>query len=144
MSGTATPKPCRVEWPPLDGDIIGAFLQRDAGGSRTHGMRFCRPPPRHVTSASSSQCPCQGSNLVYDFRKVACIRHTPETKPKCTNADCLQAASRLPTILIPRRGIEPRPTASKAVMHPPHPQGIFTTADPTRRLTNLVYLFQLH
>lgn len=52
MSGTATPKPCRVEWPPLDGDIIGAFLQRDAGGSRTHGMRFCRPPPRHVTSAS--------------------------------------------------------------------------------------------
>lgn len=28
---------------------------RDAGGSRTHWMRLCRPPPRRVTSASSMQ-----------------------------------------------------------------------------------------
>ena len=33
-------------------DDINAFLQRDAGGSRTHWMRLCRPPPRRVTSAS--------------------------------------------------------------------------------------------
>ena len=38
------------------------------------------------------------------------------------------AESRASTTLqgptLPRRGIEPRPTASKAVMRPPHPQGI--------------------
>lgn len=28
---------------------------KDAGGSRTHCMRFCRPPPRRVTSASDRQ-----------------------------------------------------------------------------------------
>ncbi len=72
MSGTDTAQPFRVARLPLDGDINGAFLQRDAGGSRTHWMRLCRPPPRRVTSASSNQCPCQESNLVYDLRRVAC------------------------------------------------------------------------
>ena len=42
-------------------------------------MRLCRPPPRRVTLASSSQCPCQESNLVYDLRRVACVHHTPRT-----------------------------------------------------------------
>lgn len=27
----------------------------------------------------SMKCPCQESNLVYDLRRVACFRHTPET-----------------------------------------------------------------
>ena len=29
-------------------------IQRDAGGSRTHWMRLCRPPPHRVTSTSVS------------------------------------------------------------------------------------------
>ncbi len=86
---------------------------QDAGGSRTHWMRLCRPPPRRVTSASSSQCPCQESNLVYDLRRVACIHHTPRTMRK-----------------IPHRGIEPRPTALKAVMRPPHSQGMQSISRP--------------
>jgi hypothetical protein len=53
--------------------------RQDAGGSRTHWTRLCRPPPRRVTSASSSQCPRQESNLVYDLRSVACVHHTPRT-----------------------------------------------------------------
>ena|GEM_PF-6330510 len=53
------------------------------------------------------ECPRQESNLVYDLRRVACIHHTPRT---CS---------------LPRRGIEPRPTASKTVTHPPHSQGIY-------------------
>ncbi len=42
-------------------------------------MRVCRPPPHRVTSASSIECPCQESNLVYDLRRVACVHHTPRT-----------------------------------------------------------------
>ena len=54
------------------------------------------------------------SNLVYDHRKVACIHHTPGTF----------------STSLPHRGIEPRPTASKTVMHPPHSQGIYFSVCP--------------
>ena len=91
MSGTDAAQPFRVARLPLDGDINGAFLQRDAGGSRTHWMRLCRPPPRRVTSASSNQCPCQESNLVYDLRGVACVHHTPRTEI------CTRPRNRTPT-----------------------------------------------
>ncbi len=44
------------------------------------------------------------------------------------------AESRASTTLqgqsVPHRGIEPRPTASKAVMRPPHPQGIKAVSRP--------------
>lgn len=54
----------------------------------------------------SSQCPRQESNLVYDLRKVACDpAHSGDFPPA------------------PRRGVEPRPTVSKTVMPPTHPQG---------------------
>ena len=34
---------------------------------------------------------------------------------------------------VPRQGIEPRPTASKAAMHPPHPQGNRVRTKPPKR-----------
>lgn len=96
MSGTDAAQPFRVPRLPLDGDINGAFIQKDAGGSRTHWMRFCRPPPRRVTSASVFQCPRQESNLAYDLRRVACIRHTPRTNStpprNRTSPDCFEGS----------------------------------------------------
>lgn len=106
-------------------------LRRDAGGSRTHWMRLCRPPPRRVTSASSIQCPCQESNLVYDLRRVACVHHTPRTNntpPRNrTSPDCFEGshASSTPAGHEPvsRPGIEPGPGPSESPMRSATPSG---------------------
>jgi hypothetical protein len=86
---------------------LGGF-QRDAGGSRTHLSLLCRQPLGGLAPVSG-KCPCQELNLIYDLRRVACsLSH-----------------SRDMSISVPRRGVEPRPTASKAAMHPPNPRGNF-------------------
>ena len=41
--------------PKVDVIRVGSWLVRDAGGSRTHLMRFCRPPPCRL--APASLCP---------------------------------------------------------------------------------------
>lgn len=66
-------------------------------------MRVCRPPPHRVTSASSIECPCQESNLVYDFRKVECLRYTSRTSIQSPLRREVVARSRVPpaTILPP-------------------------------------------
>jgi hypothetical protein len=55
---------------------------RDAGGSRTRLKPLCRRLPGRLAPASFAspiKCPRQESNLVFDLRRVACIRHTPRT-----------------------------------------------------------------
>lgn len=106
-------------------------------------MRLCRPPPRRVTSASSNQCPCQESNLVYDLRRVACVHHTPRTEIKRhyrglpssslsvggnpyspprnrTSPDCFEGSHASSTPAghhsISRPGIEPGPGPSESPM----------------------------
>jgi hypothetical protein len=95
-------------------------------------MRLCRPPPHHVTSASSNQCPCQKSNLVYDLRRVACFHYTSRKNgvPLSTRERRPMTNHSSSRVKIPRRGIEPRPTASKTVMRPPHSQGIKSVSRP--------------
>ena len=80
-----------------------------------------------------SQCPCQESNLIYDLRRVACIHHTPRTISYSSFNAIATTNHKTPVIAhqkVPRRGIEPRPTASKTVMHPPHSRGRFIWKSP--------------
>ena len=90
---------------------------------------LCSQPPGRLAPASVIKCSRQESNLVFDLRKVACESGTlREHVTKHTTAVGLHPRYRSATSLTPRRGIEPRPTASKTVMHPPHPQGnLFST-----------------
>ncbi len=61
---------------------------------------------RRILHIKVKKCPCQESNLIYDLRKVACSpSHSKDIG------------------IVPRRGVEPRPTVSKTVMHPSQPQG---------------------
>ena len=89
----------------------------------------CSRSPCRLAPASVTKCSRQESNLVFDLRKVACESGTlREHVTKHTTAVGLHPRYRSATSLTPRRGIEPRPTASKTVMHPPHPQGnLFST-----------------
>src|SRR5262249_32878736 len=59
--------------------------------------------PKSKNPRSKMDRPRQESNLVYDLRRVACLRHTPRT--------------------VPHRGIGPRLAASKAAVLPAHSQG---------------------
>ena len=51
-------------------------LSKDARGNRTH---FCRVAAGRLAVWLERQCPRQESNLAYDLRRVACLRHTPRT-----------------------------------------------------------------
>ena len=72
-------------------DINSACLSRDAGGSRTHWMRFCRPPPHRVTSASML--------FIATCRKKGC------DKTSASARICLQS-------------IHPRPVLSRILKRP--------------------------
>jgi hypothetical protein len=81
-----------------------ACFRRDAGGSRTHFGPGCGRSPGRLAPASFSsrrECPRQESNLAFDLRKVACLRHTPRTKYQQTS--------------VPPPGVEPglRPSESR-------------------------------
>lgn len=58
--------------------------------------------------SSLPKCPRQESNLVYDLRKVACVRHTPRTTQvgtrKWESGTCFASAFRVRTSALQRAG----------------------------------------
>lgn len=73
-------------------------------------MRLCRPPPRRVASASSSQCPCQESNLVYDLRRVACCPlHFKDHQYPTEESNLARLLRRQSCVLHTRRAIKQYP-----------------------------------
>ncbi len=95
-----------------------------------------------IPNSTILQRPRQESNLVFDRRGVACdVHHTPRTfsnaerriQKLATDDDLRPSAFRIPNseLQVPRRGVEPRPAASKAAMPPPHSRGVLRP--PSRR-----------
>ena len=73
--------------------------------------------------------PTKSSRVDSNHRSTACKAAAFAARPRDDNFQFLYSEFRTPTSAIqkaPHRGIEPRPTVSKTVMHPAHPQGIIS------------------